>query len=587
MLQEVYIENFALIERLRFSFERGLNVLTGETGAGKSIIIDAIEMALGGRTSAEVVRAGEERALVELLLDLSGQGGIKEILGASGHRVEEDGSLLLGREIYRGGRTVARINGRVATASLLRDIGAALVDIHGQHEHQSLLNPERQIQLLDRYGGQELEDLVLTMARVYQGLKGIEREMAVYLGDEKDRVRRVDLLTYQLKELEAAHLRPGEEEEILAQRRVLANAEKLWALTSLSYQILYAGEEGSSILDLLGRVTVSLQEASRLDEGLKPFLEDLANISYQLDDLARELRSYRERITFDPQTLAQLDQRLDLINNLKRKYGDSSDEILAYQKEAAAELDRLERGEETLRQLNEKREELVAQALVLGQQIRAKRQAAARLLENQVSQELAYLRMPGTVFQVNLSPLPKEELSPRGLDRVEFLFSPNRGEPPRALSRIASGGEMSRVMLALKSLLAELDDIPALIFDEIDSGVGGDAARAVAEKLAGLGRSRQVLVVTHLAQIAAFADNHYRLEKGTVGERTVTRAEVLGQEEQVREIARMLAGEESQASMNHARDILMRSREAKAQMSGARTDGKPFPNKTPGPFGPL
>jgi len=553
VLREVYIENFALIEKLRLSFEPGLNILTGETGAGKSIVIDALEVGLGGRASAEMVRSGEERALVEVVIDAATEE-LKTLLESAGHQPEEDGVLLLGREIYRNGRTVARINGRVATASLLREIGAALVDIHGQHEHQSLLNPERQLELLDRYGGAELQALVQQVGRLYQDLRDLEREMATFSGNERDRARQVDLLTYQLKELKAAALRAGEEDEILAERRLLANAEKLWAQTSQAYEIVYGGENGGSTLDLLGRVRAAIQEAARLDEALKPLLGTVDAAIYQLEDLAQDLRKYRDRITFDPERLAELDQRLDLINNLKRKYGDTIAEILAYQREAAAELERLIRGEETLKRLEEKRGELYRQAMALAGEIRSKRQAAATRLQEKIGEGLAELRMPGTVFRVELSPL--DELSPRGLDRVEFLFSPNRGEPPRSLSKIASGGELSRVMLAIKSILAELDDIPTVIFDEVDAGVGGDAARSVGAKLDQLARSRQVLVVTHLAQIAAFADVHYRLEKGTKGDRTVSWARAVHGEERVREIARLLAGGDSQVSLDHAREIL-------------------------------
>ncbi len=565
MMIELSIKDFALISHLRLQPGPGLNVLTGETGAGKSIIIDAVQVLLGGRASVDYVRTGRKAAVIEAVFEISGLPWMAEKLAELGLDQDHD-QLVLTREIQVNGRNVARVNGRLVTASVLRELGNLLVDIHGQHEHQSLLRPEEHIELLDHFGGRKLLALREQVSRLAAEVEQVDARMVALGGDERERNRRLDLLRYQVEEIDQAAFTVGEEEEMKRRREILSHAERLAQAADTSFSLLYGGENGQAVTDLLGSVLDHLGEAAGIDPSLAGFVDTLQNIQYEIEELARDLRVYRDAISFDPQELARVQERMDLLQDLKRKYGDSIKEILRYREEAAAEIESYEQGAEKLEELKEERARLrLEQGLACEQLSRARREAA-RQLEKGVAAGLADLGMKETRFKVAITRVPDPDgpevegehvlADRKGVDRVEFLLAPNQGEPLKPLAKIASGGEMSRIMLALKGILAEVDRIPTLIFDEVDTGIGGRAARAVGVKLARIGTRRQILCVTHLAQIACLADQHYHIEKKVSRGRTETVVTHLDQEKRVDEIARMLSGTRSQITREHARQML-------------------------------
>jgi DNA repair protein RecN (Recombination protein N) len=582
LLLEIAIEQFALIEYVRLQFAGGLNVLTGETGAGKSIILDAVQAVLGGRTSADVVRSGEDRAVVEALFDLSSIPERIEAIRQMGIPVDEDHLLLIRREISRTGRGSIRVNGRTITVGMLKELAEGLVDLHGQHEHQSLLQvdkhldlldqyggsllqqEEKPIDLLDRYGGGSLLALRDQLAGVVTELQQVQAELRSLLGDERDRARREDLLRFQVEELTSARLRVGEEEELETERRVLAHAGKLKQVAASAYTSLYEGTGRQlSVVDLLGRVKAELEEAVRHDPQLGEAVELVNSALVQVQEASHFLASYADRIEDDPARLQKIESRLDQLSNLKRKYGDSVQEMLDYLAQVQAELDRLTRSQELIDRLKEQEAELGARAEAIASQLTRARQEAARELGARVARELADLGMANAQFEVSVrtpADANYHHITPRGWDRVEFLFSPNLGEPLKPLAKIVSGGEMSRIMLALKVILARVDGVPTLVFDEIDTGISGRAAQAVGEKLARIASDRQVLCVTHLPQVAAMADRHFLINKQAEDGRTYTRVNVLDEAGRAEEIARMIGGAEISAlTYEAARDLLRRA----------------------------
>ncbi len=569
MLVEISIRDFAIVDRLTLALEPGFNVLTGETGAGKSIIIDAVDLALGGRASTDMVRSGAEKAYIEAVFDISGLPELRDGLDEGGFASTADEPLLvISREIARSGRSLTRINGRTATSAALRDISSHLLDLHGQHEHQSLLRPERHLPLLDAFGGAEVASVGDEVRRLHGEMAERRRALNRLSGDARDRARRLDLLRYQLQEIDAAAPAPGEEEALRDERRVLANAEKLLALASSAYAGLYeGGGPRPALIDALAEVAAELGQAGEMDKSLAPLREALDTARFQLEDAARELRRYRDRVQADPERLAEVDGRLELLSQLKRKYGDSVEEILHFRAEAAAELTTIEGSEEAAARLEAELAELRDGYAKAASRLSRLRNETANRLEQQVSTELAELGMPRTVFQVSFEAKPDEggvevegrkvSFGPDGVDQVEFLLSPNPGEPPRPLARIASGGELARIMLALKTILAEVDQVPTLIFDEVDAGIGGRSAVAVARRLGRLASKRQVICVTHLAQIACLANAHYSINKLAGDQHTTTRVDRLDAEGRVEEIVRMLGGTpDNEISRQHARAML-------------------------------
>ncbi|HEY8391405.1 MAG TPA: DNA repair protein RecN [Capillibacterium sp.] len=568
MLRELVIENFALIERLSLEFGPGFNVMTGETGAGKSIIIDTVSLLLGGRSSAEQVRAGAEAAQIEGVFEVEARPELLNLLADWGIPLGDDRLLVINREINQAGRSRCRMNGQTVTVLALNKIGRLLMDIHGQHEHQSLFSAVSQREILDRFGGESLAERKAEVAALYSQWQAVKDELAGLEMDEAEEKRRVELFSYQLQEIEAARLQPGEEEELNRERALLAGAERLFASVSEAYQLFYGAEETGSVLDKLGAGVEALTKAAEVDPALKQWVETTTQVACQLEEVARELRSYRDQILFDPERLNQVEARLDEIAKLKRKYGQSIPEILAYAAKLKAELNSLEdrSGRQAaltkeLRRLEEKLAEAV-------QGLSALRRETADRLEVAVTEQLREVNMAKTVFKIALHRVADAEkglvidgetwaVGKDGIDQVEFLVAPNPGEGLRPLAKIASGGELSRLMLALKVILAEEDQIPTMVFDEIDTGIGGRTAQAVAEKLLLLGRSHQVICVTHLPQIASLAHRHFYIEKKTQHERTAIQVRVLGKNERVEELARMLGGAEVTATTReHAREML-------------------------------
>lgn len=575
MLTELHIENFAIIERLDVQLNPGLVTFTGETGAGKSIIIDAVETILGGRAEAIQVRSGVERASVE------GVFRIPQVSRTAVHQILEREELLddpdyvtLGREVRLNGRNVARVNGRNVSAGLLRELGEYLVDVHGQSEHLSLLRVNQHLGLLDRYAattpGNDLSQTLSAYRETYQRLGQVQHELEEIRRAERDAARRADMLTYQIQEIESARLHPGEEQSLREERNRLANAE---GLTLAAQQALIALDEGTveapAATDLMGKVSEAIEGLARLDPAQAALAETAQTIFESLSDLAQILRSYLEGIEYNPRRLDQVEDRLSLIHNLKRKYGDSIEEVLRFAETARQQLDQITHASERLELLEDEQKNLLTRLGEQGERLASLRQAAAQTLEKAVENELNDLQMSGARFRVdfqrqadpNGARLPSGErvaYHANGLERVEFLIAPNPGEGFKPLAKIASGGETSRLMLALKNVLVQADHVPTLIFDEIDQGIGGRVGSVVGQKLWQLGRQHQVLCISHLPQLAAYGEQHFHVEKLVQDNRTHTRLKLLQGEERLVELAQMLGGV-SQGTLQSARELLSKA----------------------------
>jgi DNA repair protein RecN (Recombination protein N) len=578
LLTELTIDDFAIIEHLELRFSPGFNVLTGETGAGKSIIVDAVGLLLGGRADATVIRSNAEEARVEGVFHLSPQvqAVIGSLLEAEGLEGDSPDMLILGREIRHEGRSICRVNGRAVTLAILEEISRPLVDIHGQSEHLSLLRGREQLNFLDRYG-----DLWPWRERVAAGvreLRQVRKELAALLQDERELARRIDRFEYQIEEITAARLRPGEEEELNAERIRLSNAEHLMALANEAYQALYEGtEERLPVADLMGQVTRFLADLERIDHSLAEQKSMAEAIADQVADLARSLCDYRDSVEYDPERLTWVEERLGLIYNLKRKYGDSIEEILAFAEAARRELDAISHSEERIVELRAEEERLLHSVGASAAELSAARQQTGERLAETVEKELADLGMEKTRFAVRLAQSQAEDgvyvggerlaCDERGADRAEFLIAPNVGEELKPLSKVASGGETSRLMLALKTVLSSADATPTLIFDEIDQGIGGRMGGVVGRKLWHLTLAHQVLCVTHLPQIAGYGDAHYKVEKEEKDGRTIAGVQLLDGARQPEELAQML-GRPSTGTRRSAREILDEAARYKEQ--GAR-----------------
>lgn len=558
MLQSLYIENIAVIERADIAFDAGLNVLTGETGAGKSIVIDAINAVLGERVSRDIVRTGSDEARVTALfsdLSAAAAGALKEWEAEP----DEDGCLLIQRTIAAGGKGTCRINGRPVTVSVLREVGRLLVNIHGQHENQALLSPERHVAYLDRLGG--LAPLLEDYRAVYDRLCSIRRELDKADMDETMKARRIDLLRYQLEEIEAAELTPGEEEELEASRRMFRHAEAIAEGMMAAKEALSGDEDTMGALSRLEGAASALTGAGRYMEEASALSKRVENALYELEDCADELRDLLSRLEFDPAELDRVESRLDLIRRLVSKYGPGIPDVLAYADKARQELEDIENADERLARLEHALEETEREAVDAASRLTAARVKTADVFAKSVMEQLAFLDMPHVTMKVSIEPAP---LSFGGADQVEFLMSANPGEPPRSIAKIASGGELSRVMLAIKSVLADADDIDTLIFDEIDTGISGRAAWKVGVKLRETAqgsdrtRKRQVLCVTHLAQIAAQSHHHLLISKSVRDGRTYTDVAPLDEAGRVEELARIIGGDITPASREAAREMLGR-----------------------------
>ncbi len=568
MLLELHIENLAIIDSLSLSPSPGLNVLTGETGAGKSIIIDSLSLLLGGRGGSEVIRTGEEEATIEALFHIGDNPRIRAILEEGGYEVDE--TLIIRRKISRSSRGRAFINGGLAPLSLLGILREHLISVCGQHEHQTLLRRDRHLDILDSF--LSLVNLRGSYSEIYEELRELEGRLRQLISRKEEMAKRADLLKFQVAEIGSAKLREGEEEELRERRRVLAHAESLFNFTSEALALLY-NERGSALEDL-ARVRERLSRIGEIDPSMGPIKHRMEAAEAELSELALTLRDYLGKIQFDPQELERVEARLDEVSRVKRKYGKSVSEVLGYLREIKAELEEISVDEARLKEMSLRAEELRLKARRSAFELSKKRLRGGERLSTALEEELKCLGMDKAVVRVGNSvadavyhitrfedfPWDKFELGPKGLDDVEFLFSPNPGEEPKPLLKTASGGELSRFTLALKKVMVELETPPTLIFDEVDVGIGGRVSEVVGRRLKEISKGAQVLCVSHLPQIARLADGHFLVEKLEVKERTAARVKKLSGDERVEELARMLGGLTiTEATRRHARELLGRT----------------------------
>ncbi len=555
MLKLLRISNIALVPSLDLEFESGLTLLTGETGAGKSILIDALGLLLGLRASSELIRTGEDRAWVEAVIEGEDICRFLEERGLPG----DGNEAVVRREVLASGKGRASLNGALVPVAVLRELGPQVATIHGQHEPQGLLDPETHLALLDRHAG--LSEAALAVADAYRRLRGAESALEALRQDRREIERRREMLQFQAGEIEKAALLPGEEESLRQEKLVQANRGRLADLSAEAYAILF--EDEAAVLTRLGQAYRRIEDLAGIDPRFQSYLEARQAVGAQLDDLALFLRDYRESLEVSPGRLDEIESRLALIERMKRKYGASVEEVIDFGARCRAQLEGLGSPEEQERALDRERADAEAAFLATARGLSHKRQAAARDLEKKVQQELALLAMEKTRFKVAFnpdSPGSRETWSERGLETAEFLLSPNPGEELRPLARIASGGELSRILLALNSAAQLARAGRTLVFDEVDAGIGGRVAEVVGRKLKAMAKGQQVLCVTHLPQIACFADRHYAVRKRIEKGRTVTSVEDLQDSDRVDEIARMLGGATiTEAARNHAEDMIKQS----------------------------
>jgi DNA repair protein RecN (Recombination protein N) len=543
MLKELRIKNLAVIDDLTVRFERGFNVLTGETGAGKSIIVDSLSLTLGSKAQSDLVRSGEKETIVQAYFEVEGDN-------ISDLDIDISDSLILRRSISTAGKSRAYINDTMVSLQSLVEVGKSLVDIHGQHEHQSLLSVDKQRFLLDSYG--KLHSNREIVGSLYREVQALKKEKDDLQQMVKERAHRFDLLRFQMNEIDAASLRPDEKKTLTDEKMILLNLSRLKELTELAYSMLY-GAEGSCT-ERLSSVIAKVREMSSLDQNASDTLNLLESALPFIEDSAISLRNFKDRYDLEPHRLSEVEDRLEFIKKLERKYGEGIETILGYHDEAEKELNALELTDERLdsleAELREKEERLTKVAFSLSE----KRKKVAQRIEELVRNELRDLAFRNAEFRIDVQ---QEPMSSNGIDRVEFLFSANPGESPKPLAKVASGGELSRVMLALKSILAGVDNIPILIFDEVDAGIGGRTAESVGKKLKAISRKHQVLCTTHLPQIASLGDFHLKIDKRQRGERVHVEAKDLTGGERLDEIARMLSGKITEVSLKHAQELLL------------------------------
>jgi len=563
MLTLLHIENIAVVERADIEPGEGFNVLTGETGAGKSIIIDAIGAILGERTPRDIIRSGEKSALVSAVFSDLSQSVVRW-LEENGISPDEDGNLLIVRQLSAEGKTLCRVNGIPVTVSQLKALGSLLVNIHGQHDNQSLLDETSHIGYLDSFAGHA--DLYARYCDSYRTLRDIEEEIKRFSINEEEKARRLDLLRYRVNEIESASLQEGEDERLEARRSILRNSERLTAAIEESFRAVYGDEDLEGACQLINSAAESMSVAALIDEKLRPLRSRLEDLKYAAEDIACEIRDLRGEYAYSPEEMENIEARLDLIHKLKRKYGPSIDDILRSLEKDRRELSEIELSDENVRKLEKKREAVLRETQALAEELSESRIRTGKLLSEKIMKSLEQLDMPKVRFSVQIERL--DQPGPQGVDLVRFLLSANVGEELRSISRIASGGELSRIMLAMKNVLAESDDIQTLIFDEIDTGVSGRAAQRVAEKLAEVSRNKQVLCVTHLPQLAAMADNHFLIEKSENGGRTYTSVSLLEENEATREIARIISGANiTETTLKSAREMIDAAKQFKKRGS--------------------
>jgi len=558
MLELLHIENIAIIEAADIEFAPGFNALTGETGAGKSIVIDSLSAVLGQRTSRELIRTGAEKAFVSAAFS----GMAPELTEELGIQPEADGTLLLQREIQTDGKNVCRVNGRPVTVGQLRALGARLLNIHGQHDGQQLLDEEQHIVYLDSFG--MVESLAITYAEKYKNFTDIRRQIGALQMDEAEKARRVDTLQYQIEELKRAKLKPGEEEELTARRGMLRNAEKFLDAVAGADYALNGDDSGGGALSALRQAQDALSGVRHLDDAFGQLYERLGEAYSEVYDIAATVEDKRGELDVSPGELDRVESRMDLLYRLKKKYGATVEDMLDYQARCEVELAQIEDAGDTLARLEQALSKAEKEARQAAQALSDARKAAADRLTAQILTELQQLDMGKIRFAVDFAEKP---LDSDGMDTVRFLMSANVGEELRPIHKIASGGELARIMLAMKNVLSEQDHVGTMVFDEVDTGVSGRAAQKVAEKMARISRRKQVLCVTHLPQLAAMADTHFSVEKGERGGRTYTEVRRLDREQRRRELARLTGGSHvSQTMLDGAEELLVQAEKFRAEL---------------------
>lgn len=550
MLNQLSIRNVAVIDKLDINLHDGVSVLTGETGAGKSIIIDSINMILGDRANKELVRYGTDKAVVQAVFDAP--KSVINVLEENDIDVEDE-TVIITRQVTKEGKSAARINGMVVTLNILREISDRLINIHGQHDNQALLTPIRHITFLDAYA--DNEEYINRYKDILSKKREIEKKISSLEMDEQEKMQRIDLLEYQVTEIKKASLEKGEEDDLREQRDIYTNAEQITKSVNEAYMNLYEGDEIQSAYDGISIAVNEIFQISDLNPQLKSIYDTLNEIMYSLEDTAHEIKEFGETVVFDEQTLNEIEERLDLISRLKRKYGNSIEEILEYLKKAESELNDIKLSDERTNELKEELKNITKELKEKGNVLTQRRENAAKVLEENIEKSLHELNMEKSKFKVNIE--NDGTFYDNGMDKVEFLISTNPGEPLKPLVKIASGGELSRVMLAIKSILADSDGVDTMIFDEIDTGVSGKAAMSIAKKLAVIAKNKQVICITHLPQLTAMADNHYLIQKNTDGELASTTLKELDEEGRELELARIIdGGEVTELALSHAKQML-------------------------------
>ena len=566
MLLELNIRNIALIEKLRIEFGEGLNVLTGETGAGKSIVIDSVNLALGGRADRELIRAGSEKASVQAVFDVSGNERVLALLDEWGFETDE-GLLTLGRELSQSGRNICRVAGQAATLAQLRELTALLVELHGQHEHQELLSPARHLQVLDAFGGEAHKPCLSAVRAAWAEYAADREALSALTAELKQRDVTMEVLRRQLDDIEPLRLKPGEDETLARRFRLMENAEKIQSRVEKAYSLVYAGaERAPSAQEALKKASAAMSAIGELDERFRTLAARLDELYYAAQDVGYELQDLIEGLDFDPAAYEKTGARLDAIERLKDRYGPTLDDVLRYRDEAKARLETLNRADERLGELKERLDASEAKLRAACEALTQRRRELAEAFEKGVIGQLSELGMARVRFTVRFDPPDPRRIGPGGADTLEFMISPNPGEPLKPLSSTASGGELSRVMLAIKAVIAERDGVGTIIFDEIDTGVSGRMAQAVGEKMSHIGTHRQVIAVSHLPQIAALGDQHFVVEKGESGGRTTTTVRRLDDEGRVMELSRLIGGMgDPESGIAHARSMLRGARHMSGQ----------------------
>ena len=559
MLLELNIRNIALIERLRIEFQPGLNVLTGETGAGKSIVIDSVNLALGGRADRELIRTGADRASVQAVFDVRGNERVAALLDEWGMEAE-DGYLAVGRELSAGGRNLCRIGGEVATLSQIRQLTGLLVELHGQHEHQELMSASRHMAILDAFGDEHHKSLMRAVQRLYAEYMAVKGELDALSAELRERAFTMDVLSRQVEEIRALKIKEGEDEKLEKQFRLMENAEKISSGVEKAYHLVYAGgERAPSVQEALRRASQAMSTIADIDERFAEMSRRLDEMYYAAQDAGYELQDMMEGLDFDPAAFDRVGARLDALEKIKDKYGPTLKDVIAFRDASEARLNTLQQGDERMAELKEKLADVDKRMMAACVELTASRRVLAAAFEKNVTSQLTELGMGKVCFQTRflIPEQDKQRLSPQGADQVEFLISPNPGEPLKPLSSTASGGELSRVMLAIKAVMAEREQVGTMIFDEIDTGVSGRMAQVVGEKMSGIARHRQVIAVSHLPQIAALGDAHFLVEKRVTDGRTGSSVRLLDDEGRVMELARMVGGAgDPESGIQHARNML-------------------------------